>query len=195
MNYPDYVKRFRPKGTIVKKIKDTYYVYNATSKRVPGKSYPVQVVGGIAGKIDEKGFHPVKTTRVELDEVIVRECGFTNYLLLFEDQYVAQSTTRSKKDSKSIYRSMIVYLSNNSYLNEETEVKIYSAEELVKRYGIGISQQVTMISKIIERNLSDLGPLKYICNVRAGGKVMNSMLTEEQRRILKELEIDETEIR
>lgn len=48
MKYPDYVKQYRPKGTVVKKVNDTYYAYYATSKRVPGKNYPVQEIKGLA---------------------------------------------------------------------------------------------------------------------------------------------------
>lgn len=44
MNYPNYVKKYKPKGTIIKKMKDTYYVYYATSKRVPNKKSPIQVI-------------------------------------------------------------------------------------------------------------------------------------------------------
>lgn len=40
MRYPDYVKQFKLKGTIVKKVNGTYYAYYATSKRVPDKKYP-----------------------------------------------------------------------------------------------------------------------------------------------------------
>ena len=39
-NYPDWVKQFREKGTSVKKVGNSYYLYKHTSKRVPGKKYP-----------------------------------------------------------------------------------------------------------------------------------------------------------
>ena len=65
MKYPDYVARFRPKGTIVKKVNDVFYVYKATSKRVPGKPYPVQVIGDIVGKITPAGL--VENVEVKID--------------------------------------------------------------------------------------------------------------------------------
>ena len=43
--YPDYVKAFRPKGTVVRLRNGRYLVFSAKSKRAPGKSYPVLVVG------------------------------------------------------------------------------------------------------------------------------------------------------
>lgn len=195
MRYPDYVKQFRPKGTVVKKINGTYYAYYATSKRVPEKKYPVQVVEGIAGKIDEMGFHPVTRTRIEIDSVDVRECGFTNYMLLFEELYMVHNRRWSRKDARIIYRSLIVYLSNNSYLNDDPHSEICTPGELVDRYGIGIPNQLNAIGRLIECDLGKLEQLKYICNVRAGDMMIRSSLTDAQRKLLEELDIDEKDIR
>ncbi len=67
--YPSYVNKFRPKETIIKKVNDVYYVYKATSKRVEGKKYPVQVIEGIIGKIDEDGFHDTEKVRLNQNEL------------------------------------------------------------------------------------------------------------------------------
>ncbi|MDR1135792.1 MAG: hypothetical protein LBL49_06395 [Clostridiales Family XIII bacterium] len=40
-NYPDWVNAFKVKGTSVKKVGNEYYLYKSTSKRVPGKKYPL----------------------------------------------------------------------------------------------------------------------------------------------------------
>lgn len=195
MRYPDYVKQFRPKGTVVKKINGTYYAYNATSKRVPGKKYPVQVVEGIAGKIDETGFHPVTRTRIEIDSVDVRECGFTNYMLLFEELYMVHNRRWSRKDARIIYRSLLVYLSNNSYLNDDPHSEICTPGELADRYGIGIPNQLKAIERLIECDLKKLEQLKYVCNVRIGDRMIGSSLTDAQRKLMEELDIDEKDIR
>lgn len=195
MRYPDYVKQFRPKGTVVKKINGTYYAYNATSKRVPGKKYPVQVVEGIAGKIDETGFHPATRARIEIDRVDVRECGFTNYLLLFEELYMAHNLRWAKKDARIIYRSLIVYLSNNSYLNDDPHCEICATGELADRYGIGIPNQLKAIERLIECDFEQLEQLKYICNVRIGDRLIRSSLTGAQRKLMEVLNIDEDDIR
>ncbi len=195
MRYPDYVKQFRPKGTVVKKINGTYYAYNATSKRVPGKKYPVQVVEGIAGKIDETGFHPVTKARIEIDRVDVRECGFTNYLLLFEELYMAHNRRWTRKDARIIYRSLVVYLSGNSYLNDDPHSEIQTPGELVDRYGIGIPNQLKAIERLIECEFVRLEQLKYICNVRIGDRLIRSSLTAAQKKLMEELNIDEDDIR
>ena len=195
MKYPDYVKKFRPKGTIVKRVNDTYYAYYSTSKRVPDKNYPVQVIKGLAGRIDESGFHKLSKAFVDTKHVVIRECGFTNFLLKFEDEYVSRRKESTVKERRNLYRSMIVYLSNNSYLNDETGATIYTAEEMVEKFKVGIPNQVTAISRICEYDLKELEPLKYICSVTMGERRFESELTKSQRELLERIGIEEDEIR
>lgn len=194
MKYPDYVKQYRPKGTIVKKQNETYYVYYATSKRVPEKSYPVQVITGLAGKIDQYGFHPLTKAVLDTEHVTIRECGFTNYLLKFEEEYISRrhETLRERKD---IYRSMIVYLSNNSWLNDDEGTTVYTVQEMVDKFRIGVPNQITAISKICEAALEELEPLKYICNVRMGKRMFQGDLTKAQKELLERLGVTENDIR
>lgn len=194
MRYPDYVKQFRPKGTIVKKVNEAYYAYYATSQRVPGKSYPVQVIKGLAGKIDKNGFHPLSRAVVDTDHVVVRECGFTNFLLKFEEEYISRRK-EPVQERRNIYRSMIVYLSNNSYLNDDPDTIIYPVEKLVEKFRIGIPNQITAISKISEYHLEELEGLKYICNVRMGNRVFQSELSAAQKELMERLGITEDDIR
>lgn len=194
MRYPDFVKQFKPKGTIVKRVNDTYYAYYATSKRVPSKKYPVQVIKGLAGRIDESGFHKLSKAFVETEHVVVRECGFTNFLLKFEEEYISRRKERLK-ERKNLYRSMIVYLSNNSYLNDDPETTIYSAPEMIEKFQIGIPNQITSISKICEYDLKELEPLKYICSVIMGNRRFESELTQAQKELLERIGITENDIR
>ena len=194
MRYPDYVKQFRPKGTIVKRVNDTYYAYYATSKRVPDKKYPVQVIKGLAGRIDESGFHKLSKAFVDTGHVVIRECGFTNFLLKFEDEYVSRRKG-TIKERRDLYRSMIVYLSNNSYLNDEPGTTIYTAAEMVEKFRVGIPNQVTAISRICEYDLKELEPLKYICSVTMGARRFESELTKSQRALLERIGIREDDIR
>lgn len=194
MRYPDYVKKFRPKGTIVKRVNDTYYAYYATSKRVPDKKYPVQVIKGLAGRIDESGFHKLSKAFVDTGHVVIRECGFTNFLLKFEDEYVSRRK-ETIKERRNLYRSMIVYLSNNSYLNDEPGTTIYTAAEMVEKFRLGIPNQVTAISRICEYDLKELEPLKYICSVTMGERRFESELTKSQKELLERIGIREDDIR
>ena len=194
MRYPDYVKKYRPKGTIIKRVNGTYYAYYATSKRVPDKKYPVQVIRGLAGRIDESGFHELSKAFVDTGHVVVRECGFTNFLLKFEDEYVSRRK-EPIKERRNLYRSMIVYLSNNSYLNDEAGTTIYSVPEMIEKFRVGIPNQVTAISKICAYDLKELEPLKYICSVTMGKRRFESELTKSQRELLERIGLREDEIR
>ena len=103
MKYPDYISKFRPKGTIVKSVRGVYYVYKATSKRVEGKKYPVQVIEKLLGKIDENGFHSLDHALVDTTRVRIREYGFTNYLIQYEDMFCAKQNKGTKALQRSLY--------------------------------------------------------------------------------------------
>lgn len=194
MKYPDFVKEFRPQGTIVKRVNDTYYAYYATSKRVPGKKYPVQVIKGLAGKIDESGFHELSRNVVDTQHVVIRECGFTNFLLKFEDEYISRRTGPIK-ERRNLFRSMIVYMSSNSYLNDEVGTTIYSESEMIEKFQMGIPNQMTAIEKICEYNLQELEPLKYICSVTMGNRRYESELTKTQIELMEKIGIKENDVR
>lgn len=178
----------------MKRINNIYYAYYATSKRVPDKSYPVQIIKGLAGRIDESGFYPLSKAFVETKHVIVRECGFTNFLLKFEEEYISRRNERVK-ERRNLYRSMIVYLSNNSYLNDDPGTRVYSVSEMIEKFQIGIPNQITAISKICEYDLKDLEPLKYICSVTMGNRMFESELTEAQEKLLERIGITENDVR
>lgn len=178
----------------MKRVNNTFYAYYATSKRIPDKKYPVQIIKGLAGRIDESGFHPLSKAFVDTKHVIVRECGFTNFLLKFEEEYISRRKERVK-ERRNLYRSMIVYLSNNSYLNDDPGTTVYSASEMIDKFQIGIPNQLTAISKICEYDLGDLEPLKYICSVTMGNRVFESELTDAQKKLLERIGITENDIR
>lgn len=90
---------------------------------------------------------------------------------------------------------MIVYLSNNSYLNDESTVTIYNPEQLVDKFHIGMPNQLTAISKMIEYTLETLEPLKYICSVKMGKRMFQSELTQAQKELIERLGITKNEIR
>lgn len=178
----------------MKRVNSTYYAYYATSKRVPDKKYPVQVIRGLAGKIDESGFHKLSKAFVETGRVVVRECGFTNFLLKFEEEYISRRNEKVK-ERKNLYRSMIVYLSSNSYLNDDPGTTIYSVSEMIEKFGIGIPSQITAISKLCEYELKDLEPLKYVCSATLGNRMFESELTDAQKKLLERIGITENDIR
>ena len=58
MHYPDWVEKYKKKGTSVKKIGDSYYLYSVTSEREKGRKYPISRQRYI-GKITENGIEKV----------------------------------------------------------------------------------------------------------------------------------------
>lgn len=195
--YPEEITRFRPKGTVIKRINNQYYVYEATSKRIPGKSYPVQVLGNLVGKIDNKGFIPIKRVVIEGDEVDIREVGFTNYLLLFENDFILDSigNATSKKTKRHIYCNIIVYLSPASYLNDEADFTYENIFDIEKRYNFSLIKQLNCIEKMTNQKLEDIDPLKSICRVIVNNKKLKTTLTECQKELITKLGVRKDDIR
>ena len=77
--YPEWVQNYRTKGTTVKKIGSSYYLYKRNSRRVTGKKYP-QPVDTYIGVITPEGV--VKSTRkkIDLTGIEVKEYGFSKAL-------------------------------------------------------------------------------------------------------------------
>ena len=67
---PDWVEKHKKPGTTVKKIGGNYYLYYASSSRVPDRKYPVCVQTYI-GKITESG---VVRDRMSIDVSRTRAC-------------------------------------------------------------------------------------------------------------------------
>ena len=74
--YPDWVQKYRAKGTTVKKKGDSYYLYKRTSRRVKGKKYP-QPVDTYIGVITPDGVVKSNKKKVSLTDAQVWEYGFS----------------------------------------------------------------------------------------------------------------------
>lgn len=70
--YPDWVEKYHTKGTSIKLINGTYYLYNVTSKRVKDKAYPVSIQKYI-GKITKEGLiEPEKISFIpSVDNIVI----------------------------------------------------------------------------------------------------------------------------
>jgi len=184
--YPDYVRAFKPKGTIAKRKGGVFYVYEATSKRVPGKGYPVQVVGPLVGRVDGAGFHPNQKVSIDLGSCRIREYGFTDYLLLFSDSFVAKRPSgMTAEESLEAFRSYIVFLSPSSYLADGGRM---SPEALSRKWRLSASQQVKGIMRLIEpTTLADIEPLKSLFAIGDARRMVRSEPTPGQAALLKRL--------
>lgn len=136
--YPDYVKAFRPKGSVVRLRNGRYIVFRATSKRVPGKSYPVTVIGEQLGWIDSSGFHQQQRVLVDFSLFSTYEYGFSNLLLRGERDFVAKKKASGidAAAARKIYRSLIVSLSPTSYLSVSEGIP--SCDSIASEYGLNL---------------------------------------------------------
>jgi len=74
--YPEWVNQHKSKGTTVKRVGNSYYLYKSTSKRVPGKKYP-QPVQQFLGTITPDGLVPSTVRKVSTETVRVYEYGLS----------------------------------------------------------------------------------------------------------------------
>lgn len=188
MKYPEYVKKYKPKGTIVKFVRDQYYVYKATSKRVPGKKYPQQVVGDLVGKIDYLGFHKSTKCLCDISNPIIREFGFSRLMMKFYDDFKCRNNL-SKKDSKNLYITFLLMLSPQSYLQDEEDFEIVSQDKIISKFNMSVCQQLDAILKSTSFDRKELESLKYICSVRLGTRVIVGKLTDSQKQIIENMGI------
>ena len=60
--YPEWVQAQKRKGTTIKKVGDNYYLYKHSSKRVPGKKYPVPLCARHTGHSGSDWAYKASTT-------------------------------------------------------------------------------------------------------------------------------------
>lgn len=188
-SYPDWVRAFRTRGTVVKKVNERYYLYKRTSKRIPGKKYP-QPVDTYIGLITENGVVKADKNLIPVNEpCIVKEYGFSRALLLrCPDNW----KKAAGDDWSEILKLIIVSHSPRSYLTKEG--KLHDKSEYNCSWG---GKGNSLSRNMYERyhcDLRSLEPLKYIYAVYAGKKRIISEIDDEQKEILKKLEIKDLEV-
>ena len=98
---------------------NNYYLYKHTSKRVPGKKYPVPV-DTYLGIITPEGVVKSGKRKLSLTDVEVREYGFSRALWLLCPQDWKKPLGDDWEDILAI---IIVKWSPNSYLAKEREIR------------------------------------------------------------------------
>ena len=112
--YPEWVQKYREKGTTIKKKGDSYYLYKRTSRRVPGKKYP-QPVDTYVGIITPDGVVETQRKRVELTDIEVREYGYSNALWKLCPQGWKDSIGKEWED---VLKTLILRWSPQSYIGK-----------------------------------------------------------------------------
>ena len=196
---PEFIRKLRPKGTCLKKAGDIYNVYQVTSKRIPGKKYPMPQTGPLLGYIDEQGFHEKKKQVFDVQDLTSYEYGYTAYLLLHEDDFVSHfKKSHAKllvKEAKEIFRNMILILSPYSVLAIDTSFQKKSAEELHDLYDVSVCATKSLINRIMPIDENIEAGLKCLGCIRTNKKLILSKPCEALKTHLDNIGITEEDLK
>ncbi len=181
--YPDWVQKYRTKGTTVKKKGDAYYLYKRTSRRVPGKKYP-QPVDTYIGVITPDGVVESDRRKVSLSGIEVKEFGFSKTVeILCPDEWKAPLG----EDWEDVLSILISKRSPETYLRKERQLR--SEDEFHYQFGSQMGMLSRRIYKKYHVGLEELEPLKSIYLVYLGKEKVVSKINEAQGELLKRLGI------
>lgn len=179
--YPEWVQERRTKGTTVKKIGATYYLYKRTSKRVPGKKYP-QPVDTYIGIITPDGIVESKKRKLAVTSIEVKEYGFSKAVW---DACPPDWKRSVGNDWEEKLACMILKWSPETYLLKERNIK--SEEEL----GFSAASQAGMLTRRFKKAYGvDIENLKCLMNiylVYIEKESIVSKITKEQSELLEKI--------
>ena len=178
-NYPDWVNAFKKKGTSVKKIGNEYYLYQSTSKRVPGKKYP-QPVQQYIGPITRAGVIKTHIRKISTDRVRVFEYGMSFVLqALLPETFLINS--HDKQTLRYAFLHIVKHVSPKSYLLRDIDLP--SLADL----HINLNAQFKRYERLTGINIETLRPLSELYLVETKECDMLSEITPEMNEILARL--------
>lgn len=186
--YPEWVQKYRTKGTTVKYVRGKYYLYKRTSKRVKGKKYP-QSVDTYIGVITPDGIVNSKRRMVTLSEISVYEYGFSKAVWELADENWKKNLGDEWAD---VLRAIIAKHSQNSYLTLENKIKKES--EFKCQFSVQASTLSRKMYKQYGYGLSDLDFLKTIYLVKYDKGYVISKTDEKQKEFFESFNIKMGEI-
>lgn len=181
--YPEWVQQQRIKGTTVKKVGNTYYLYKRTSKRVPGKKYP-QPVDTYIGIITPDGIIERKRRQLATTSIKVKEYGFSKAVWDSCPDDWKKAVGEGWEDKLAC---MIMKASPGSYLSVDMDIK--GEDEL----SFSAASQAGMLSRRFYKRygveFNSLEILKSIYLVYIENHVFVSEITDEQMKLLKKISV------
>jgi len=142
MKHPEWALKHKRKGTELRHINGTYYLYEVTSKWNPEKKRPQKITGRLLGKITPEGFIEspkyALSKRAEIKKVCVKEYGATRFLL----ELISEINEKLKEDFPSEYMHLLVISALRLlYETPLKNMKFYFEEsylsETLKGFSIG----------------------------------------------------------
>jgi hypothetical protein len=180
--YPDWVNAFKKKGTSIKKVGNEYYLYKATSKRVPGKKYP-QPVEVYIGRITKEGVIQTAVRKISTDSVKVYEYGMSHALQsLMPEEFLINS--HDKETLRYAFLHIVKTVSPKSFLLRDTELPALSD------LHINLNVQIKRYERLAGIRIEDLRPLSEMYLVETKECDMLSEITPGMRELFTKLEVE-----
>jgi len=180
--YPDWVNAYKEKGTSVKKVGNEYYLYRATSKRVPGKKYP-QPVETYIGIITREGVVRTKVRKISTDRVRVYEYGMSYAMQsLLPEAFLINS--HDKETLRLAFLHIVKSVSPKSYLLRDVELP--EPTEL----HINLNMQLKRYERLSGVSIEGLKPLSELYLVETKECDMLSEASPEMREIFLKLGVE-----
>ena len=180
--YPDWVNAFKEKGTSVKRVGNEYYLYRATSKRVPGMKYP-QPVETYIGRITKEGVIRTSIRKISTDRVRVYEYGMSYAMQsLLPEAFLINSHDR--ETLRYAFLHIVKCVSPKSYLLRGAELPEIS------ELRINLNVQYKRYERLAGIAIEDLRPLSEIYLVDTRECDMLSEATPEMREIFTKLGVE-----
>ena len=179
--YPEWINPYRKRGTTVKKVGHSYYLYKTKSVRVPGKKNP-QPQSEYIGTITESGVITSTVKKLQTDIVRVYEYGFSHTLKQLILEKILQKEKKSSQE-EDIFLHWVKQYSPTSYLLRNRVLP--KREELHVNFSI----QEKKYERISGVKVEELLGLQQIYLVEIGKKEMISEINEEQKKLLQKWEV------
>jgi hypothetical protein len=181
--YPDWVNAHKTRGTAVKKVGNSYYLYAATSKRVEGKKYPQPHLRFI-GTITPEGVVKSHIRKVSTEKVRVFEYGFSFALLhLLPEKFLKDIKDEDK--ARLAFLSIVRSFSPTSYLLRDEDVP--SMEEL----HMSLCTQIKKSERLSGIEIATLFPLMGLYLVQTKEVDMLSEVTPEMQELFLRLGVSD----
>jgi len=113
MVFPDWVERFRTKGTAINCINGRYYLYQVHSERIKGTAKVRKITDRYLGRITKDGLIPPKNKIV--GEILIKEYGIYAFLLSLNAITIKRIILDFPNDYPSIITIALVRLVHNNY--------------------------------------------------------------------------------
>ena len=181
--YPDWVQKYRTRGKTVKKKGDAYYLYQRTSKRVPGKKYP-QPVDTYIGIITPEGIIESNKKKISLSDIEVWEYGFTKAIM---DLCPEGWKKPLGDDWEDVLKIIICDWSERSWLKKEG---IRDKNDFRYQFNAQAASLSRRIFKEHHIEIKELYPLKDIYMVIMGKEKALSKIDSDQEIVIDSLGLE-----